>query len=110
DRLLAEREEDWRVEAYRESRDAGPDGELWEPFGFDLQQLTGERDVLGVVAAKDEFEPAVRDQRFTHIALLCCGDDRFAVLAHLTRQPSRHADFAEALAREDVVRLIEDEE
>src|ERR1043166_5371617 len=110
DRLFAEREEDGAVEAYGESRDPGADGELGEPARVDLEELAGEGDVFGVVAAEDEFEPAVRDQTLAHVGLLCCGDDRFAELAYLACEARRDADFSGSLAWEDVVSFVEDED
>ena len=68
------------------------------------------RTSLGVVAAEDELEAAVRNQRLAHVCLLCCGDDRLAELAHLASESRRHADFTGSLAGEDVVAFIEDED
>src|ERR1041385_3464677 len=110
DRLRVEREEDRAVKAHRQARDAAPDGEFREPPGFDLKELTGELHVLGVVAAEDEFEAAVRDEAFAHVGLLRCRDDCFAVLAYLAGESCRYADFAQAFTWEDVVSFVEHEE
>src|SRR5438067_4132127 len=110
DRLRVEREEDRAVKAHGQPRDATPDGELWEPPRFDLQELTAELHVLGVVATEYEFEPTVRDEAFAHVGLLRCCDDCFAVLAYLARESCRYADFAWAFAWENVVSFVEHEE